>query len=810
MLRSSCRLLLVVTLFLVNITKSPVVNGQQQDGDADQKPVEVREPLDAETLAAVLKKQIRILNSSDPEKSLRAMRTLQDLRAQASPAIPNLCVKLGDSDHAIRRAAVETLEAIGEDSIAPLRQIMQTESGTKRAAAIGALVKLQGIKFEEFDQLVRDPDVRIRAAAAVGLASSGKPGVPLLVRLLADRELAVAYQAASSLGTNWEGDSIAIPALIQGLGRHRLAQGAVRALVAFRTEANRSIPWIIQAEPVECFRELFDNHVDEMWSDLGQADVADIPMLIACLKHKHPLARERAALKLGELGETAAVASAALEAAAISTFEEGVAIDKSPRSGRRWPYDEARPYWSAADECLRAYWEVTVDLDRANDFLKEYQSLVKSLNGNGKEGEEAEDQDELPDLYSSGGLGSSVQNTYRRVKGYAKRPDDISHQNIKVVWYPAKLNALSNDCTISGVLVLHDQQSDRMSPVNWFQGVGLYLAKMPETRLDWTAGTDDVQAIREYTVLNREGRFQFKIDLRRLKRRREVAEAFQMGIVLATHSDDEVTVEWKRKQSPIPGSVQMITIPEATPLSHELEMLNRVRSWPKRNVPTVDLINTVNALQKLGKDLALETLERYLELDDGLFVDDDRQTVFWIVRLLFEPIRADESIPVPGTEGIRRGEDGELRSLLEVVTDIPFAVSTYGPNNPDDPRSHIAWAWRHGIMRDKQLIPRNNPLEAAEWLINSGRLRDHKEEMFYDDESRLISIHAQALAMTGGLIPPLIPRGSSLRYGDFGMGGMRGQTTAGYIEWQLQRIIANLLQIHWSAEKQRFVTGIVR
>ena len=128
MLRSSCRLLLVVTLFLVNITKSPVVYGQQQVEDADQKPVEVRQPLDAETLAAVLKKQIRILNRSDPEKSLRAMRTLRDLRAQA---IPNLRAKLGDSDHAIRRTAVEALEAIGEDSIAPLRQIMQTKSGTK-------------------------------------------------------------------------------------------------------------------------------------------------------------------------------------------------------------------------------------------------------------------------------------------------------------------------------------------------------------------------------------------------------------------------------------------------------------------------------------------------------------------------------------------------------------------------------------------------------------------------------------------------------------------------------------------------------
>ena len=88
-------------------------------------------------------------------------------------------------------------------------------------------------------------------------------------------------------------------------------------LIAFRTEAKRSIPWIIQAEPVECFRELFDNHVDEMWSDLGQADVADIPLLIACLKHNHPRASEYAALKLGELAQTVLFRPAEGEATAF-------------------------------------------------------------------------------------------------------------------------------------------------------------------------------------------------------------------------------------------------------------------------------------------------------------------------------------------------------------------------------------------------------------------------------------------------------------------------------------------------------------
>jgi HEAT repeat protein len=749
-----------------------------------------------------------------------ALKSMRPLGARASPAIPMLCSKLGDENHSIRSAAIEVLKSIGAESIVPLRQRLQSPSGRVRAAVVTALFHLKSIEFEEFDQLALDPDVRVRAAAARGLASFGKRGVPLLVRLLADRQLPVAIEAATALGTNREDPGLAIPALTQALSRRQLVVGAATALAAYRTEARRSIPIIIATEPMNENVELGDDSIESLLSELGPPDAADIPILIACLKLKEPRARDFAAMKLGELGEAAFHAAEALEAAAIATFQEGIAIDTSPRAGRCWPYWEASPYWSAGDECLGAFWKVTRNPKRLiklfedclaiagkNVFFPDKDDVPEEYRKNVVNPVLQDQQEIIPDdAIPSAGLHEfsrsigqwSRRETFIDPKGYAARPAEEILSRVKVVWNPPKIDGLGNKCKFSGQLLVTPKGSLALVPVNWLQGIGFCLAEKPGSSPDWTTEIN-VKEWHGSSVITREGRFEFSVSLKDLKPLRNVAQSFQVGIVLSSFEDDgnRVTVVWNNTQTVHRSSVAMLTIPEAPSLPHELELLNRASGWPRNDGNTVDLINAVNALHRLGKEEALRSLERYLELEGKCCRYPD-QTLFWIAALLFEPIRPDELIHVPTTAFLWEEDDVYGQWPLEVVDDIPFILpSRWHPENVEHPRSMLVWASRHAVLREKPLIPRANPLEAAEVVLRSSRIRAYSRGQ-YDESSLYSNVRNQAIRMTGGLIEPL-PRRAS------GMFATDGEAFVEFIQWQRRRIDAWIKPIRWSEKHNRFI-----
>jgi hypothetical protein len=816
MLWRACRqLFLIAIVFFVN---GLCVSAEQNVDESTSKPNAPRVLSDART-AAELNRLLWTLEygGSDAVAALKSMCHLGD---RASPAISILCSKLGDENHSIRMAAIEVLKSIGTESIAPLRQHLQSASGRVKAAVVTALLLLKSIEFEEFDQLARDPDLCVRAAAARGLASFGKRGVPLLVRLLADRELPVAIEAATSLGTNREDPGLAIPALTQSLSRRQLAVGTVNALAAYGKAARRSIPNIIAAEPLNEEIELEDGRMKDLLSEMGPPDSADIPMLVACLKHKEPRAREFAAVKLGELGEGASHAAEPLEAAAMATFQEGIAIDTSPKADRCWPYFQALPYWSAADECLSAFWKITRDPQRliklfddciaiagknvyftSDDVPEEIKKRV--VNPSRQDQQAIVRDDEIPRVGSASFQSADQlweRMTYDVPNGHAARPTEEILSRVKVVWNAPKIDGLGNRCKFSGQLVVTPKGSLALVPVNWLQGVGLCLAQNPGTNPDWTAEIKIHETWFATSVLTREGRFEFSVPLKDLKSRRDVAQSFQAGIVLSSFEDDrnQVTLVWKNTHKVLRTSVAMLTIPEAPQLSHELELLNRVRGWPRNNGNTVDLINAVNALHRLGKEDALRSLERYLELD-GKCVWTADQTIFWITALLFVPVRPDESVRFAATPFVWYEDKVYGVWPLEVVGDIPFVLpNSFDPENVQHPRLLLVWALRHAILRERPLVPKTNPLEAAEVVLWSSRIRAYSSESWADD-ILYSTVRDQAIRMTDGLIDPM-PLHKKL-----GMFAARRVTTAEFILWQLRRFAAWIKPIRWSREHHRFI-----
>src|SRR5262249_45767503 len=160
---------------------------------------------------------------------------------------------------------------------------------------------------------------------------------------------------------------------------------------------------------------------------------------------------------------------------------------------------------------------------------------------------------------------------------------------------------------------------------------------------------------------------------------------------------------------------------------------NRASGWPFSNPNGVELIRAVNALQPLGKERALAVLEKYVELTQGggyFSYFSDREIVFWIIRLLFEPIRLDDRIPSPAIRVFlsdRQFPEAMKWPLnpMAVFGDVPFMVGHRigSSGHPEEPSSHIRWARLHGVIRDDPLVPTANPLGAAEAILGSRRFK---------------------------------------------------------------------------------------
>jgi hypothetical protein len=197
----------------------------------------------------------------------------------------------------------------------------------------------------------------------------------------------------------------------------------------------------------------------------------------------------------------------------------------------------------------------------------------------------------------------------------------------------------------------------------------------------------------------------------------------------------------------------MIDIPAVPVISKELELINAARGWPFENPNTVALIRAVNALRLLGKEQALATLEKYIELvDETDIIGNESNIVFWIIRVLFEPSRLDQQIPPPAIAvgapdaTLAEGARWPLNPLT-IVGDIPFMVGSRMMMGglPEHPKSHIQWARRHGILRDTPLEPSMDPWDAMKVVARDKRLTPLNEFNRADLETWL---KIQAAGMT--------------------------------------------------------------
>lgn len=313
--------------------------------------------------------------------------------------------------------------------------------------------------------------------------------------------------------------------------------------------------------------------------------------------------------------------------------------------------------------------------------------------------------------------------------------------------------------------------------------------------------------LRKTGVVNHSGEFTLRIDARESEHDRAIAERFQFGLALARHTEtgaDSQDVVWNSRTPAISTSVQMLEVPAAAELSHELELINRASGWAFQNPNGVDLIRAVNALQRLGKEPALATLERYLELTSTFGYFGETDIVFWIIRVLFEPIRLGDRIPPPMIAVYLDGGLPEAAQWpldpMAVLGDVPFMLGGRIDMGgaPEQPSSHINWARRHGVIRDEALRPTMNPLLAAEAILSSPQFQQLGE---YAREEATEQLRAQAYAMVGKLLEPTGAEArSELEEVIHPFDELEAE-----IEWRARVEESAALGIKWDAKREAFV-----
>ena len=360
--------------------------------------------------------------------------------------------------------------------------------------------------------------------------------------------------------------------------------------------------------------------------------------------------------------------------------------------------------------------------------------------------------------------------TYQLKKGEARRPDEQTLRTLQVEWFPPKLDKFGHHCVVRGRLLVTDPGADKPRPIDWREGVSIYCNREPEVRSDWSLEKNRAGAFQIDEVVKDNGEFEVRF---RVQQPHEEdysaiivdpkAPGHQFGIALAGQKQkgEEVEITWSEPASMLPESVQSLNIEPPDPQSNELKLIAHASEWPNDSVNGLRLVRAVNALQPLGKEKALGILQEYADGNFDMGISHRTPVVFWIIRCLFEPAVPGKRHPppylkVPGeTVEFRNPIDWPLDPIV-IIDDLPFVLDYTNWVYAEFADSHIDWARRHAVIRDRPLTPTGDPLQAAEKLLASRRFahlnqltgdREVNKKRQRDWEFKRMLVRMQAIAM---------------------------------------------------------------
>ena len=330
--------------------------------------------------------------------------------------------------------------------------------------------------------------------------------------------------------------------------------------------------------------------------------------------------------------------------------------------------------------------------------------------------------------------------------------------DLRVEWTEIKIDSLGHQLILIGHLNVSKKKDDSVRvPINWHQGITVALAKSPDIDIDHDWSKDNV-AEKHCELTQPDGSIKAVFDLKKLNRNPDESQKFCFVIALATHIDRTEKafgpiIRWTSSDPLLDTEPSFITIPPNPKVDPILGSINQARYDSSHDYNPASILIAVNALQPLGKEKALSALQSYLDAlsQDEPYDDNVTNHIFVILRLLFEPYEHGKRFPAPRNFEWQVFQE-ELQqdwplNPVELVEGIPFKLFGGGmgfSGQPEHPSSHIEFAKKHCVILSEPLIPKINPLVAAEQIIESqkmGRLRES------DREGSIRSIRQQALSM---------------------------------------------------------------
>jgi HEAT repeat protein len=819
---------------------------------------------------------IALSTSQDELLSTAALRSLAELKSEAGLAVPALCNRLSDQRYWIRARVIDTLVQIGDPAVTFVRRLLQSRMAVQRAGAIDTLGRLNRFDISDAEWLVQDADPRVRASLARVLSELGQPALPYLIDLVADTEPAVAVAAANALKLNNVQSDAAIAALARGLARKYVGWEAATALASYRDAAQRTIPQIIAACPLGYIADRHEpeDAAEFALQQIGRPHPDDIPLIRGLLKHSHPVGRMLAAQTLAFSKANDELSACAIIEAVKVTANELQQIKQTPwyamTNGQLLLMDQIKHFLY---RCPTLFWEVTHDTKR---FLQLVESIEIQTQGSLDWDPFSEpwpdlsrdgiplieamlqhpnrrvrhavldviasmdlESDRLRDLAtkvmnernntepgirirtkgsSFGGQFHGKMSGWRQfgsqiVDGdFAERPDGEILSTMTVKWEPVEREGIGNFCKLRGQLLY--PLAGKLEPIDWFQGATVYLSRRPKIPWDWSKGWIRMETLISNVTCSESGVIEAVFDLRAAQNDRQSIQQFQIGISPAAHQGlyTEHTVTWDSRTPVIASTVRMIDIPRAPAQSHEIELINSLTDWETVDSTGLKFIRAVNALQRLGKVRAIQTLQNYVKLTEKSPRWRDNEFLFRLIRVLFEPIHPETQIPIPDYSGtwvfLSGSEEASRWPLypMELVNDIPFILQNPGgvSHDRETPASHLEFVARFCVMRDSPLRPSSDPITAVDALLKSPKLfrlrqiaRNHNQ---YEIDEAITKIPDSALGMVSDLLEP-IPEKKQRAPGDF----LDIFSNEFEREWNTRVEQAKKLRITWDPRTERFV-----
>jgi HEAT repeat protein len=247
---------------------------------------------------------VAVLNGRECTSTVHSdvLRLLGEIGPEARPAAPILCDELtATNDSTRRRAAAQALGKIrpGKACRAPLLQLA-----------------------------LEDEIAEVRAAAVVALWQVGRrsDALAVLTDMLGHEEVRVRIWAARAAGEIGPGARGVLPALRRILRRKGDRARSEAALAFWRVSSRVEASGFVFDPRREALSVLLESTQDETSADrdrlnaidtlalIGREEPAAVPALVRLVRDPVPYVRNAAAAALGQIGPTAAEASADLEA----------------------------------------------------------------------------------------------------------------------------------------------------------------------------------------------------------------------------------------------------------------------------------------------------------------------------------------------------------------------------------------------------------------------------------------------------------------------------------------------------------------